>query len=111
MNQALHFHNDENGDWSLIRTYGELVVRHERFGAERAIEHMSLGRFLSSQFGPEQQKLLYLIGTLLDRTARKSEARRPRPGAPSRSPAMLQTGSPGQNAGTRKASHERPPAP
>jgi hypothetical protein len=94
MNREREFHKDANGDrWCLISTYGELVVRWERFVPERVIEHISLGRFLGSHFGPEQQKLLHLIGTLLDppqrnravgglsRTRAPSQEQTPRRGA------------------------------
>jgi hypothetical protein len=54
MNKARKLYESQNGDrWYLIRTAGEVLVRHEANAASGGhVEHLSLGAFLSRGQGP-----------------------------------------------------------
>jgi hypothetical protein len=82
MNKARKLYESQNGDrWYLIRTAGEVLVRHEANAASGGhVEHLSLGAFLSRGQGPEHQELTRLIGTLLDEGTRSTEWTQPSSG-------------------------------
>lgn len=75
MNKARKLYESQDGDrWYLIRTSGEVLVRHEaNLASGGHVEHISLGSFLNGGHGPEHQELIRLIGTLLEDATRSTE--------------------------------------
>ena len=69
MKKVRKLYESPNGDrWYLIRDpSGAVFVRHEANVASSGhSQHIEIGPFLTSGYGPEQQELLRLIGTLVD---------------------------------------------
>ena len=72
MRKARKLYESPSGDrWYLIRDHtGAVFVRHEANAASGShLEHIEIGTFLTSGKGPEQQKRMRLIGSLLDEHA------------------------------------------
>lgn len=64
-------YRSDNGDrWRLVRDdTGRVFVRHEaNLSSGGAVTDIPLAEFLRGGMGPEQQELIRLIGSLVDRS-------------------------------------------
>ena len=76
------YHNSNGDRWYLVRDpdTGRVLIRHEANLASRGhVDDIEIGTFLGQGYGPEQQQLLRLIGTLVDETADHQETVAARP--------------------------------
>ena len=70
MKKAHKLYESSSGDrWYLIRDpSGAVFIRHEaNVASGGTVEHQDIAVFLSRGDGPEQQELLRLIGTLVEK--------------------------------------------